>query len=111
MQWAGDAVSTTTLRPSAQKLFAMLPRTLIVRHDIVNNNIVATDLLDGVTGKPCGLDASYPGFQKALLALVEAQLVVHAGDHYDGNHNHKGVLTKGRVTQVFISMRPIGGAS
>lgn len=88
------------MKPSMRKLWAMLPRVLLVRIDVVGGQMVGIDALDGVTGKACGLDASYPGFGECLKRLIDAKLVIHAGDF------EQGTPDKGRIERFFVSMRP-----
>lgn len=87
------------MKPSTARLFAMLPRVFVVRLDIVGGTIAGADALD-VDGKPCGLDAGYPGFVECLGRLVASGHVIHAADV------QTGTPTKGRLERFFVSMRP-----
>ncbi len=88
-----------TMKPSTARLFAMLPRVLVIRIDIVKGQVGGADALDG-NGKPCGLDANYPGFAECLSRLITSGHVVHAADI------QTGTPTKGRLERWFISMKP-----
>lgn len=92
------------MKPSTARLFSMLPRVLVMRFDVVDGKQVGLDLLDGA-GKPTGLDADYPGFAECLARLVKAGLVIDAG------HSATGTQSKGRVTRLFISLRPSSTSS
>lgn len=87
------------MKASTARLFAMLPRVLVLRLDIVAGAVVGADALDS-DGKPCGIDASYPGFVECLGRLVTSGHVIHAADV------QTGTPTKGRLERFFVSVRP-----
>lgn len=89
----------TAMKPSTARLLSMLPRTLIMRIDVVKGAPAGIDLLDG-QGKPTGLDADYPGFAECLGRLVSAGRVIHAADIRTGTPD------KGRIERVFMRLDP-----
>jgi hypothetical protein len=87
------------MKPSTRRLLGMLPRTLVMRLDVVAGEVIGVDLVDG-QGKATGLDPNYPGFGECLARLVTAGHVLHIADL------QSGTPSKGRLERVFFTIRP-----